>query len=123
MFLQALPRLLQMLLLCQQAEIQNSLLCYVQIVQVKDKILHTIIKYGWKAPGSSSQMCDDRPDDISHIFVLKTSSPHSLAGMHQCGLEFIVEPQGPAPGSFSVCEWMVKMKMMGVFPFIVVGVL
>ena len=56
-----------MLLLCQQAEIQNSLLRYVQTVQVKDKILHTIIKYGWKAPGSSSQMCDDRPEDISHL--------------------------------------------------------
>ena len=43
----------------------------VQTVQVKDKILHTIIKYGWKAPGSSSQMSGDRPEDISHIFVLK----------------------------------------------------
>ena len=42
-----------------------------QIVQVKNKILHTIIKYGWKAPGLSSQMSDDRPEDISHIFVLK----------------------------------------------------
>ena len=43
----------------------------MQTVQVKDKILHTIIKYGWKAPGSSSQMSGDRPEDISHIFVLK----------------------------------------------------
>ena len=43
----------------------------VQTVQVKDKILLTIIKYGWKAPGSSFQMIGDRPEDIFHIFVLK----------------------------------------------------
>lgn len=50
---------------------------------------------GRKAPGSSSQMGDDRPENISQTSLcLKTSSMHISSGMHQCGLQFILEPQG-----------------------------
>ena len=49
---------------------------------------------GRKAPGSSTQTGDDRPENISQTSLcLKTSSMHISAGMHHCGLEFIPESQ------------------------------
>ena len=89
-----------------------------QIVQVKDKILHTIIKYGWKAPGLSSQMSDDRPEDISHIFVLKDKFHTVWQGCISVVWSLSWSHKELALGSFSVYDWMVKMKMMEVFPFI-----